>query len=134
MMWRYLSLKRKRYNGRGGKTKNDWYAHFFFYYGISPLYNTREMADYVRESFIWRQMRATRLPRALPEDNYFLFPCFSLLEAEGVAPDFELPEMVQATFYALLLNEAVELGVVHGFMAEGLSSALVGLRWSSFEV
>ncbi|KAJ8428792.1 hypothetical protein Cgig2_009977 [Carnegiea gigantea] len=47
--------------------------------------------------------------------------------------DFELPEMVQATFYAMLLNEAAELGVVHGFMAEGLKAALGRLRWSSFE-
>jgi len=38
------------------------------------------------------------------------------------------------TFYAMLLNEAVKLGAVHGFKAEGLKSALVGLRWSSFEV
>ncbi|KAJ8420553.1 hypothetical protein Cgig2_014916 [Carnegiea gigantea] len=53
--------------------------------------------------------------------------------AEGVTADFELLEMVQATFYGMLLNEAVELGVVRGFMAEGLKSALEGLRWSSFE-
>ena len=38
--------------------------------------------------------------------------------------DFKLPQMVQVTFYAMLLNEAVELGVVHDFMAEGLKSAL----------
>jgi len=47
--------------------------------------------------------------------------------------DFGLPEMVQATFYAMLLNEAIEFGVVRGFMAEGVKSALVGLRWSSFK-
>ncbi|KAJ8422442.1 hypothetical protein Cgig2_019159 [Carnegiea gigantea] len=54
-------------------------------------------------------------------------------KVEGVATEFELPEMVQATFYAILLNEVIELGVVHGLMAKGLKSALVGLRWSSFE-
>ncbi|KAJ8444094.1 hypothetical protein Cgig2_025095 [Carnegiea gigantea] len=69
----------------------------------------------------------------LPEDYHVLCPHFSLPEAEGAATDFELPEMMQATFYAMLLNEAVELGVVHGFMVEGLRLALVGLRWSSFE-
>ncbi|KAJ8446926.1 hypothetical protein Cgig2_016468 [Carnegiea gigantea] len=42
--------------------------------------------------------------------------------------------MIQAIFYAMLLNEAVELGVVHGFIGKGLRPALVGLRWSSFEV
>ncbi|KAJ8423866.1 hypothetical protein Cgig2_033790 [Carnegiea gigantea] len=92
------------------------------------------MADHVRESFVWCWRRASGPPHPLPEDFHALCPHFSLPEAEGAAADFELPEMVQATFYAMLLNEAVELGVVHSFMAEGLKSALVGLRWSSFEV
>ncbi|KAJ8433988.1 hypothetical protein Cgig2_012681 [Carnegiea gigantea] len=82
----------------------------------------------------WLIMRASRPPRPLPEDFHTICPRFSLPKAEGAAADFELPKMVQATFYAILLNEAVELGVVRGFMAEGLKSALVGLRWSSFEV
>jgi len=99
-----------------------------------PLYNTREIADYVRESFIWCWRRATRPPRPLPEDYHVLCPRFSLHKTEGAAADFELPEMVQVTFYAMLLNEAVELHVVHDFMAKGLRLALVGLRWSSFEV
>ena len=33
----------------------------------------------------------------------------------------------------MLLNETIELGVVRSFMVEGLKSALVGLRWLSFE-
>ncbi|KAJ8420568.1 hypothetical protein Cgig2_011056 [Carnegiea gigantea] len=32
------------------------------------------------------------------------------------------------------VERGVELDVVHGFMAEGLKSTLVGLGWSSFEV
>ena len=47
--------------------------------------------------------------------------------------DFELPEMVQATFYATLLNDAVELGIVSGFLASDLKLSLEGLRWTSFE-
>jgi len=43
-----------------------------------------------------------------------------LPKAEAKAADFELPEMIHATFYAMLLNEAVELGAVRGFMTEGL--------------
>ena len=54
-------------------------------------------------------------------------------EAEEAAADFELLEVVQATFYTILLNEAIELGVVRSFIAEGLKSSLVGLRWLSFE-
>ncbi|KAJ8430667.1 LOW QUALITY PROTEIN: hypothetical protein Cgig2_033823 [Carnegiea gigantea] len=65
-----------------------------------------------------------RLPRLMP----------ALLVAEGAAADFELPEIVHATFYIMLLNEAVELGMAHEFTTVGLKSALIGLRWSTFEV
>ncbi|KAJ8447870.1 hypothetical protein Cgig2_012005 [Carnegiea gigantea] len=62
-----------------------------------------------KESLRWR--RAARSPHPLPEDYFNLCPPFSLPEAERAALDFELPEMVRATFYAMLLNDAVELGV-----------------------
>jgi len=74
----------------------------------------------VRESFIWRRRKATRPARPLPEDYHDICPRFSLPEVDGGAADFELPEMVQTTFYVMLLNEAIELGVVCDFMAEGL--------------
>ena len=96
------------------------------------LYDIREMANFVRESFFWRLRRSTRLPRPLPEDYQDLCTHFSLPEAEGAALNFELPEMVQATFYAILLNDATELGVVRGFIADDLKSILVGLRWTFF--
>ncbi|KAJ8444099.1 hypothetical protein Cgig2_025100 [Carnegiea gigantea] len=89
-----------------------------------PIYNTREMADH--ESFTSASSPSRRLPRPMPT----LF----IARSRGRRVNFELPEMVQATFYAMLLNKAVELGMVHGFMAKGLKSALVGLRWSSFKV
>ncbi|KAJ8420107.1 LOW QUALITY PROTEIN: hypothetical protein Cgig2_011977 [Carnegiea gigantea] len=72
-----------------------------------------------------RWKRASRPPCPLPEDFHPLCPRFSLPEAKGTVAGFELPKMV--TFYAILLNELPK-------MAEGLKSALVGLRWSSFEV
>ncbi|KAJ8441277.1 LOW QUALITY PROTEIN: hypothetical protein Cgig2_013692 [Carnegiea gigantea] len=116
--------RRKWYNRRGGKANNDWYAYFFFHHGVSsPL-------QYQGDGRLW--LHARLVP--LPEDYHILCPCFSLPAVEGAAADFELPKIVQATFYAMLLNEAVELGVVHDFMADGLRSALVGLRCSSFEV
>ncbi|KAJ8424647.1 hypothetical protein Cgig2_016916 [Carnegiea gigantea] len=77
---------------------------------------------------------ASRPPRPLPKDFHVLCPCFSLSEAEGTAADFELPKIVQVTFYAMLLNKAVELGVAHDFTAESMKSSLIGLRWSTFEV
>jgi len=51
-----------------------------------------------------------------------------------VAADFELPEIVQTTFYSMLLNEAVELGMEHDFKVESMKSSLVGLGWSTLEV
>ncbi|KAJ8425915.1 hypothetical protein Cgig2_033856 [Carnegiea gigantea] len=58
---------------------------------------------------------------------------FSFTEAEGAALDFGLPEMVQATFFAMLLKNAMELGIVSGFITDDLKSTLVGLRWTYFE-
>ncbi|KAJ8438013.1 LOW QUALITY PROTEIN: hypothetical protein Cgig2_029994 [Carnegiea gigantea] len=103
---------------------------FPFIMAFPPLYDTREMADYVRKSFIWHWRRATRPPCPLTEDYHVLCPRFSLPEAKGATADFELLEMGQATFYAMLLNEAIERVC---FMAEGLKLALVGPGWSSFE-
>ncbi|KAJ8434801.1 LOW QUALITY PROTEIN: hypothetical protein Cgig2_033751 [Carnegiea gigantea] len=92
-----------------------------FIMAFPPLYDTREMAEY---------RRATRPPRPLPKYYHVLCPRFSLPEAERAAANFELPKIVQATFYAMLLNEAVELGVFYGRRPEVIPC---GLRWSCFE-
>ncbi|KAJ8426225.1 hypothetical protein Cgig2_003850 [Carnegiea gigantea] len=105
-----------------------------FSVAFPPIYNTRETADYVRGSFIWRWRSASCPPRLLPEDFHVLCPRFSLFEAEGTSPDFELPKIVQVIFYAMLLNEVVELGVAHDFTVESMKSSLIGLRWSTFEI
>ncbi|KAJ8439414.1 hypothetical protein Cgig2_001754 [Carnegiea gigantea] len=47
---------------------------------------------------------------------------------EEAAHDFELPEMVQATFYAMLINDAIGLGIVSGFIAANLKASLEGLH------
>ena len=54
----------------------------------------------------------------LPEDFHALCPCFSLPGSDIAVADFQLLEMVQATFYAMLLKEAFKLGMVRSFMAE----------------
>ncbi|KAJ8424041.1 hypothetical protein Cgig2_023226 [Carnegiea gigantea] len=74
-----------------------------------PIYNTRKMDDYVRESFVWCWRRASCSPRPLPEDFHALCPCFLLSKAEGAVADFKLPEMVQVTFYVMLLCTALWL-------------------------
>jgi len=63
-----------------------------------------------------------------------LCPCFLLAETEVAAAEFKLLEIVQATFYAMLVNKTFELGVAHEYTAERMKSSLVGLRWSTFEV
>ncbi|KAJ8449494.1 hypothetical protein Cgig2_002291 [Carnegiea gigantea] len=70
-----------------------------------PIHNTREMANYVRKTFIWHWRSASRLPHPLPEDSHILCPCFSLAEAESAVAEFELPEIVQARFYVMLLTK-----------------------------
>ncbi|KAJ8444374.1 hypothetical protein Cgig2_019932 [Carnegiea gigantea] len=124
MMFRHPTFRKEWYNGRGKKTKNARYTLSHFIMAFPPLYDTREIIDYVRESFIWHWRRATRPSRPLLEDYHVLCPRFSLPKAKRAATDFELPEMVHATFHAMLLNGAVELSVVHGFMAAGLKSSL----------
>ncbi|KAJ8432913.1 hypothetical protein Cgig2_004587 [Carnegiea gigantea] len=69
-----------------------------------PTHSTREMANYVTEAITWCWRNASRPPRPLPEDFNVLCPCFSLAEAEAAAAKSGMPEIVQATFYAMLLN------------------------------
>ncbi|KAJ8436709.1 hypothetical protein Cgig2_027380 [Carnegiea gigantea] len=106
------------------------FISFFFLY---ILCHHQEIADHVRGSFIWRFRRVVRPSSPLLEDFQELCPHFLLPEAERATLDFKLLEMIQATFYAMLMNDVVELGIVDDFMADGLASTLVRLGWMSFE-
>ena len=97
------------------------------------LRDTREMADFVRGSFRWHWWSDIRLPCPLPNDYQDLCPRFVISNAEQAAHDFELPEMVHATFYTMLLNDAMTLALVGGFIAASLKASLEGLQWLSFE-
>ncbi|KAJ8449202.1 hypothetical protein Cgig2_027204 [Carnegiea gigantea] len=93
---------------------------------FSPTYNAREMANYVRSpSFGARgalRICFAPFPKAfMPYAHTFRYPTW-------------WPTLSSVTFYAMLLNKAVELGVVHDFMAKSMKSSLVGLRWSTFKV
>ncbi|KAJ8439996.1 hypothetical protein Cgig2_022678 [Carnegiea gigantea] len=72
-------------------------------------------------------------PRPLPKDHWDLCPSFTLTDAKETTCDFDIPEIVQATFYAMVVNNAVELFVVSTDMARALKSTLKGLRWTTFE-
>ena len=95
--------------------------------------STREMALFLRETLGWHRRNASRPPRPLPEDFSGLCLGFSLSKAEIAATELGLPEMVQATFYAMLLNDVVELGAAHEFTGHEMKSVLMDLRWSSFK-
>ncbi|KAJ8427572.1 hypothetical protein Cgig2_021717 [Carnegiea gigantea] len=120
------SFTEEWYNGRGKKTKNTRYAPFPFHYGGDGRLCEGILHLALEESHTSASSLSRRLPRPMP----------ALLIARGrerAAADFELPEMVHATLYAMFLNEAVELGVVGSFMADGLKSSLMGLRWTCLE-
>ncbi|KAJ8434327.1 hypothetical protein Cgig2_010944 [Carnegiea gigantea] len=88
--------------------------------GMGILCETEGMANHARETFRWHWKSASHPPRPPPKDYWDLCPCFALFNEEEAARDFELPEMVQTTFYAMLLNNAVELDIVSRFMAADL--------------
>ncbi|KAJ8434141.1 hypothetical protein Cgig2_000861 [Carnegiea gigantea] len=81
----------------------------------------------------WHLRRASRPPHLFPEDYRELYPSFTLPDEEEAAHDFNIREIVQATFYAMLLNDAVELGIVNRFMATDLKATLEGLRCGLLE-
>ena len=55
-------------------------------------------------------------------------PAWGGLLPEEAAEDYELPELPQVIFYAMLLNEAERLGVLQGRLLQTLESALTELR------
>ncbi|KAJ8433863.1 hypothetical protein Cgig2_032074 [Carnegiea gigantea] len=103
-----------------------------FIMAFPPLHDTREMADFMKESFRRHCRSATHPPYLLPDDYWDLCPTLRYLMQRATLY-FELPEMVQATFYIMLLNDAVELGIVSDSMAINLKLTLEGLRWASFD-
>ncbi|KAJ8432401.1 hypothetical protein Cgig2_010003 [Carnegiea gigantea] len=79
-----------------------------------------------------RRYSATQ-KRRRARDYWDLCPSFTLPNAEKAARDFNIPEIIQSTFYAMLRNDAVELSLVSRDMIRGLKSTLEGLRWTVFE-
>ncbi|KAJ8420374.1 hypothetical protein Cgig2_026993 [Carnegiea gigantea] len=78
-------------------------------------------------AFEFVDLRSTlRPPRPLPGDFEVLCPHFSLAEAEATVVDSGLPEIVLATFYAMLLNDMLELSDVHEYTAE--KRRVIGFR------
>ncbi|KAJ8422375.1 hypothetical protein Cgig2_006445 [Carnegiea gigantea] len=98
-----------------------------------------EMALFMLGNFEWYRREVAFSPRPLLYDydklcpGFELCPHITLSDAEEAVCDFELLEMVHATFYAMVLNGAMELDVVSRFLASDLKATLEGLRWTPFE-
>ncbi|KAJ8436130.1 hypothetical protein Cgig2_001157 [Carnegiea gigantea] len=91
------------------------------------------MALYVLGSFEWHRREVVFSLRHLPYDYEELCPSFDLVMAEEYAQDYEAPELPQVVFMVMLLNDAVKLAVLRGWMIVVMESALKELRWNAFQ-
>ncbi|KAJ8425979.1 hypothetical protein Cgig2_029026 [Carnegiea gigantea] len=94
---------------------------------------TDEMALYILENFEWYRREVAFPPLPLPTNYKDLCLDFNLAAAKEAAWDFRLPEISQVVFFAMLLNDAVELDTLHGWMTEIMESALKELQFSTFK-
>jgi len=67
-------------------------------------------------------------PVALPDDFQALCLSYGFAVADEATRRFELPELPEVIFYAMLLNEAERLGVLYGRTIHVMESALLELR------
>ncbi|KAJ8444774.1 hypothetical protein Cgig2_011736 [Carnegiea gigantea] len=94
---------------------------------------TDEMVRYVVENFEWYHRGVSFPPLPLPSDYEDLCPDFDLAVAKEATRDFKLPEMPEVVFVMMLLNDAVKLGVLCGWIIGMIKLALKELRWSTFQ-
>ncbi|KAJ8419917.1 hypothetical protein Cgig2_028486 [Carnegiea gigantea] len=100
--------------------------------GFPCSLTTNEMTLYVLGKFERYRKEVVFPPHQLPSDYEELCPDFILAVAEEYAQDCEVPELPQAVFLAMLLNDTMKLGVLRGWMIGVMKSALKELRWSAF--
>ncbi|KAJ8439000.1 hypothetical protein Cgig2_012996 [Carnegiea gigantea] len=101
--------------------------------GSPCLLMTDEMALYVLGNFEWYRREVVLPPCLLPSNYEELYSDFVLAEAKEYAQDYEVPELPQVVFLAMLLNNVVKLDVPRRRMIEVMESALKELRWSTFQ-
>jgi len=77
---------------------------------FSNLASTEQAAEYVRDTFCWTLRESSALrPKPLPMDDLDLCPCFDIGVATWYAYDSNIPKMVQAIFYAMVVDYAAEM-------------------------
>jgi len=91
------------------------------------------MADHIRETFKWHLRGASRPPRCFQRITGTYVRASFYLKREEATCDFDIPKMIHATFYVMVVNDALELGIMSKDMARALKSALAGLWWLIFE-
>ncbi|KAJ8423406.1 LOW QUALITY PROTEIN: hypothetical protein Cgig2_030573 [Carnegiea gigantea] len=92
-----------------------------------PSYLEYERDDRVREGGLHLALEERFAPASPPSRRFpHIMPALFVGRSQGCGS--------RATFYAMLLNEAVELGVAHEYTAKSMKSSLAGLRWSTFEL
>ncbi|KAJ8436689.1 hypothetical protein Cgig2_025519 [Carnegiea gigantea] len=101
---------------------------------VFPPFRAAEyMVGHVKKTFKQHMRAASRPPRPLPENYQDFCPGFTLIVVDEAAYDFGIPKIIQATFYAMVVNDTVELGVISKDMDEALKSTLKDLWWIIFE-
>ncbi|KAJ8445040.1 hypothetical protein Cgig2_022560 [Carnegiea gigantea] len=95
--------------------------------------DTKTMGVYVNRHFAWDRHGVAFPSLPLSKDFQALCLSFELAVAEEASEYYELPELPQVIFYAMLLNEAERLGVVQRQSPQSLELPLIVLRWSTFK-
>ncbi|KAJ8439962.1 hypothetical protein Cgig2_013589 [Carnegiea gigantea] len=108
---------------------------------------TNDMAYHVRDTFYWVRRGSMWPPSPLPEDYDDLCPNFDPYEVEKITWEAQIPELMQATFYAMVLGVAFDCGVVSraetmllrlcwracvgGTLVTRWTPRLISMRWAS---
>ncbi|KAJ8419706.1 hypothetical protein Cgig2_012093 [Carnegiea gigantea] len=98
------------------------------------LHQYRAGGENVRDTFCWPLRESSALwPNPLLEDYHGLYPGFNLGVATQHAHNSNIPEMVQAIFYAMVLNDVVDLGLVSRLSMDCIIWVLQKLDWAPIE-
>ena len=95
--------------------------------------NTKTMSEFVIHRFLWDRQGKV-FPPSPSQKTSGPYVRTLIATAEQAAAHYELPELPQAIFDAMLLNEAEKLGVLHGPRLRSLEVALRERRWEVFEL
>jgi len=96
--------------------------------------STEQAAEYIRDNLHWT-LRESSAPNLgpLPLDYDGLCPRFDLGVVARYAHESNIPEMMQAIFYAMVVHDAAELGISHRLTMNCVMWAMRKLDWGPVE-